>query len=146
MNRLTVRLLGGLLGLESLVVLTLTILIVPFRSATNRFGGGLPGTAASFGMALTLLAVGGLLAVAATGLWRGWEQVPGNRRFSDVLSVAAGLNLLGAVYVAAVLATSAEGEVTRQVGAAVGIAVAALAAGGCARAASAASRRRVTSW
>ena len=40
MKRSTTRLLAGLLGAETVLVIGLTILMVLFRSLANRFGGG----------------------------------------------------------------------------------------------------------
>lgn len=146
MKRSTTRLLAGLLGAETLLVIGMTILMVLFRSLVNRFGGGALGMLVALGLVAAVLAVGAVLALSAAGLWLEWQRQPGNRRFSDVLSMAAGVNFIAAVYVGLVLASGGNRVGPVQAAAALGIVVAVLAAYGCARAASTASRRRVTTW
>ena len=146
MKRSTTRLLAGLLGAETVLVLGVTILMVLFRSLVNRFGGGPLGALVALGLVAAVLAVGAVLAVSAAGLWLEWQRQPGNRRFSDLLSMAAGVNFIGALYVAMVVASDGKRLGPLHLAAAAGAVMAVLAAYGCARAASAASRRRVTSW
>lgn len=145
MKRSTTRLLAGLLGAETALVVAITVLLVLFRSLVNRFGGGALGVFVSLGLVAAVLAVGAVLALAAAGLWLEWQRQPGNRRFSDVLSMAAGVNVIAAVYVAGVLASGGEGVGLVHLAGAVGLVTAVAAAFGCARAASAASRSHV-SW
>lgn len=146
MKRSTTRLLAGLLGAETVLVIAVTILMVLFRSLVNRFGGGALGALVALGLVAAVLAVGAVLAVSAAGLWLEWQRQPGNRRFSDLLSMAAGVNFIGAVYVALVVASDGKRLGPVQVAAGAGAVMAVLAAYGCARAASAASRKRITTW
>jgi hypothetical protein len=60
--------------------------------------------------------------------------------------MAAGVNFIAAVYVGMVLAAGGEGLSPVKLAAAGGAVLAVVCAYGCARAASTASRRRLTSW
>ena len=134
------RLLAVVLGLEAAYVVVVAFVLIPYGVTMARFDGEEVPVLISWALGGAAAAWATLLVLAAVGLWRAWHlsgsATDRPRRFRALLYIVAGLHVLGGLWLAVELMTTAQGETGRLAEDVVqfnlvGMAVAALVAAGC---------------
>jgi hypothetical protein len=134
------RLLAVVLGLEAAYVLAIAFVLIPYGVTMAGFDGEEVPFLIPWAAAGAAAAWATVLVLGAVGLWRAWhlaESAPGRaRRFRALLSVVAGVHVLGGLWLAVELITTARTETGRLAEGMVqfdlvGLAVAALVTAGC---------------